>query len=150
MAPSPEIGQLFQDHGINTSIAALPAYVPSRIQPSIALEASAPRSLLNRPGVTLVVSAYRVLHSGCPGDLYGLDVAAETFAAAATDPTIKRAFLVAPPGGRRPKRYLRSVLDMAKPENGRTSSVLDQTHLLPPFGTHWRLSETYRQRMAMP
>jgi glycosyltransferase involved in cell wall biosynthesis len=138
VAVSPEIGKFLEDHGISTPIMVVPAYVPSRVRRATVFADWAPTTFFERPGQTLVVAAYRVRCLHKRGDIYGLDVAARTFAALAGERAdLKLAiFLSHPPRGRRARRYLRSVLDLIAPElHGRVGVWIGE-RLSPAFGPH--------------
>jgi glycogen(starch) synthase len=127
VAVSPEIARFLKDHRVDTPTVVLPAYVPSHapapaahqnLVSSAAREDWAPAAFFERPGETLVVSAYRVIRFGSGGDLYGLEAAAKTFAALGKDRAELRLaiFLSHPPRGRWAKRHLRLVLQNVGPE----------------------------------
>ena len=109
-------------------VVTVPAYVGVGALGGESLE-PAMSAFVASPGVTLILSAYRVRTLRGGGDVYGLDVAAHAFSELAAElPTLKLAlFLAHPPRGWRAKRYLastRSQLDRDWP--GRTRVAVGQ------------------------
>jgi glycosyltransferase involved in cell wall biosynthesis len=135
VAVSPEIAKGLSDHGVKTPTMILPAYVRTRAQDVVTSADWAPNSFFAQPGLTLVIAAYRVERFGSRGDLYGLDVAFDTFVSAAEGrEDIKLAvFLSHPPRGLWARRYLRSVLDVVPPELHARVGVWIGEQLLPAF-----------------
>jgi len=133
VAVSSTIGTYLEDHGVTTPIVILPAYVRTPTPRPTAVAHWRPSAFFDRPGETLVVAAYRVSPLDSRGDLYGVDIAAETFVALAKERTdLKLAiFLSNAPRGRRAKRYLRFLLNQITPEIRGRVGVWTGEQLLP-------------------
>jgi glycogen synthase len=135
IAVSGEVRDAVARHLPGKPVVTVPAYIGLGARGGELLE-PATSAFLGGPGVTLVVSAYRVRTLRGGGDVYGLDVAARAFLELAAElPTLKLAlFLAHPPRGWRAKRYLariRAQLDRDWP--GRTRVAVGQP-LVPSFG----------------
>ena len=137
VAVSPEIGHFLAQRKVETPIVVQPAYLPSGTDGQVARGNWSPSLFFDQPGVTLVVSAYRVVRSG-NGDLYGLDTAAHTFAQLGKDWADLRLaiFLSHPPRGRWAKHHFSSILEQINPELRERVGLWIGEQLLPAFSAN--------------
>jgi hypothetical protein len=136
VAVSPEIAETLRRHGVVTPITVLPAYIGTVPTASSSDNDWSPREFFDRPGPTLVLSAYRVSrHGSSTDDVYGLDIASGVFdSLASKHPDLKLAvFLAHKPRGRWAKRY--AECHLAGIENAWPGRVLVVTgeRLTPAF-----------------
>jgi glycosyltransferase involved in cell wall biosynthesis len=127
VAVSPEIGRSV------ASTVVVPAYVPDHVAEGAAPEVA---RFLDRPGRTLVVSAYRVRPLGSGSDPYGLDLAVDAFLGVArSDPNVRLAiFLAHRAEGRAAERYLSRLLDRVSQAGlGGRMAVYVGANLAPAF-----------------
>jgi glycosyltransferase involved in cell wall biosynthesis len=136
VAVSPEVEDTLCRHLDAARVTVAPAYLPVEEegpQPGVPAEV---RSLVAGSSKTLVVSAYRITMQGRHEDVYGLDVAVETFARLAHRHSDLRLgiFLAHPPRRRKAKRFLGEMLERTRREGleDRTAVIVGES-LAPVF-----------------
>ncbi len=134
VAVSSEIGEMLQKQGVRLPIEVMPAYVG--VEPSGKPKSEwKPEPFFDDAEITLVVSAYRITRwASSSTDLYGLDIAVETFLGVVEKvPNARLAiFLAHSPRGRWAKRYLNELIARID-ARGATARIWIDEQLAPAF-----------------
>jgi glycosyltransferase involved in cell wall biosynthesis len=119
VAVSSDIAADFSVYMPEMSTVTIPAYIAYEADSEDSFISSKTDAFLNRDGVTLILSAYRIREfAGSGGDIYGVDIASKLFTSLAPQHIDLRLaiFLALPPRGRWARHFVKCHIDRLESE----------------------------------